>query len=143
MGCHCLGDTLAPSQPSGQELEAVALVGRRAGGAHRRPPVAARLEQSGIRLPLGRVHGADRSRESVGVLDSATQPHRMGAVAGGRDLLSPPLIAVPGPVHDFGEDAGEQLAHANRVGHVGLLCAGSAMDLGMAAVQNRLRGREV
>ena len=24
---------------------------------------------------------------------------------------------MPGPVHDFGEDAGEQLAHANRVGH--------------------------
>src|SRR4029450_8464586 len=43
---HRLGDTLAASQPSGQELEAVALVGRRARGAPRRPPVAACLEQS-------------------------------------------------------------------------------------------------
>ena len=51
MGGHRLGDALAAPQPSGQELEAVGLVGRRAGGAHRRPPVAARLEQGGVRLP--------------------------------------------------------------------------------------------
>ena len=41
----------------------------------------------------------------------------MGAVAGRHDLLGPPRIAVPGPVHDYGEDAGEQLAHPNRGGH--------------------------
>jgi hypothetical protein len=40
-------------------------------GAHRRPPVAARLEQGGIRLPLGRVHGADLTRLGVGVVDLA------------------------------------------------------------------------
>jgi hypothetical protein len=65
------------------------------------------------------------------VVDLAAQPHRVGAVAGGRDLLGPPRIAVPGPVHDFGEDAGEQLAHPNRVDHVGLPCVWPATDLGM------------
>jgi hypothetical protein len=117
MAVHLLGDALAAAQPGGEELEAVGLVGRRTRGAHRRPPVAAGLEEGGIRLAVGRIDGADLARLRVGMLDPAAQPHRMGAVAGGRDLLGPPRIAVPGPVHDFGQDAGEQLAHANRVGH--------------------------
>jgi hypothetical protein len=57
MGADRLGDALATAQPSGQELKAVGLVGRRAGRADRGPPVATRLEQGRIRLPLGRVHG--------------------------------------------------------------------------------------
>jgi hypothetical protein len=39
------------------------------------------------------------------------------AVAGLGDQLGPPLIAVTGPVHDLGQDAGEQLAHPGRLGH--------------------------
>ena len=106
MGCHCLRDALAAPQTGGKELEAVGLVGCRTRGAHRHPSVAARLEQGGIRLSLGRVHGADRTRLGVGVRDPAAQPHRMGAVAGRRDLLGPPRIARPGPVHNFARTPG-------------------------------------
>jgi hypothetical protein len=51
------------------------------------------------------------------VLDAAGQADGVMAVAGLGDQLGPPLVAVTGAVDDLGEDAGEQLAHANRVGH--------------------------
>ena len=41
----------------------------------------------------------------------------MVAVAGLGDQLGPAVIAVAGPVHDLPEDAGEQLAHPDRLGH--------------------------
>jgi hypothetical protein len=44
VGGHGVGDALAATEASGQELEAVGLVGRRAGGAHRGAAVAAGLQ---------------------------------------------------------------------------------------------------
>jgi hypothetical protein len=71
MGGHRLRDALAAAQPGRQELEGVALVGRRAGGADRGPPVAAALEEGGVRLPVGVIDGADLAGGGVGVLDGA------------------------------------------------------------------------
>ena len=47
----------------------------------------------------------------------AGQADRVVAVAGLGDQLGPPVIAVTSPVDDLPEDAGEQLAYANRLGH--------------------------
>ena len=66
---HRLRDALAAAQAGGQELEAVGLVGGRAGGAHRHPPVPAGLQEGGVRLPVGRVDRADLTGQRVGVLD--------------------------------------------------------------------------
>jgi hypothetical protein len=68
---HGVGQALAAAQASDQKLEAVGLVGRRAGGADRGSSVAAGLEQGGVRLPLGRVDRADLTRLGVCVLDPA------------------------------------------------------------------------
>src|SRR4029453_18318888 len=117
MGGHSVGDALAAPQPGGQELVAVGLVGRRAGGTHRHPSVAAGFQEGGVRLPVGRVNRADFARGSVGVLDPAAQPHRAGAVAGGRHLLGPAVIAGAGTVDHLLQDAREQLAQPDRPGH--------------------------
>ena len=111
------GDALAASQPGGQELEAVGLIGGRAGGAHGRSAVAAGLQQGGVRLPVGRVHGPDLARRGVGVLDPAAQPHRMRAVAGRGDLLGPPLITSAGLVNDLLENARQQLPDLDGLAH--------------------------
>jgi hypothetical protein len=50
---------------------------------------------------------------------------------------------MPSAVHDLAEDAGEELAHPNRLGHVGLSRVWAAMDVETVAVDNRQRGREV
>jgi hypothetical protein len=80
-------DALAASEAGGQELEAVGLVGGRARRADRGPSVAAGLEECGVRFPVGGVDRTDFSGRRVGVVDAAAQPHRVGAVAGGGDLL--------------------------------------------------------
>jgi hypothetical protein len=53
----------------------------------------------------------------VGVVDPTAEAYRMGAVAGGGDLLHPPVIAGPGPSDGLGHNAREQLCHADRLGH--------------------------
>jgi hypothetical protein len=114
---HGLGDALATLEPSGQELVGVGPVGGRTGWAARLPPGATRLEQHPVRLSPAVVDGADLPGAPVGVLDPAGQADGVVAVAGLGDELGPAVIAVPGPVDNLGEDAGEQLAHVNRVGH--------------------------
>ena len=105
MAGHRLGDALAATQPSGEEVELVGLVGRRAGRADRSPPITARLQEGGVRLPVGRVDGADLTRLRVGVVDPAAQAHRVGAVAGGGHLLGPAVIAGASAVDHLLEDA--------------------------------------
>jgi hypothetical protein len=117
MAGHRLADTLAAPQTSGEEVELVGLVGRRAGRTNRGPPIAAGLEQRGVRLPVGRVHGADLTRLWIGMLNPTAQPHRVDAVASGRDLLDPPLIARTSPVNDLLEDARQQLPDHHGLGH--------------------------
>jgi hypothetical protein len=117
MASHPLRDTLAAAQPGRQELELVTLVGRRAGGAHRDPAVAARLEQGGVRLPVGVIDGTDLAGLRVGVLDPAAQPHRVSAVAGGGHLLGPPLIAGTGPIDHLLQDGRQQLPDLDRLTH--------------------------
>src|SRR4029453_4467626 len=112
-----LGDALAAAQAGGEQVELVGLVGGRAGGTHRGPAVPAGLQEGGVRLPLGRVDGADLAGLWVGVVDSAAQAHRVGAVAGRGALLGPPLIARAGPVDDLLEDAGQQLPDLDGLGH--------------------------
>ena len=51
------------------------------------------------------------------MLDPAGEADGVVAVAGLGDQLGPPRITMAGPVHDLGQDAGEQLAHANRLRH--------------------------
>ena len=118
-------DALATLQPSRQELVGVRSIGGRTRRAPRLPAGAARLQQHPIRLPLAVVDGADLARGPVGLLDPAGQADGVVAVAGLRDQLHPALIALAGPVDDLAEDAGEQLAHANRVGHAAPSGAGS------------------
>jgi hypothetical protein len=117
MAGHRLADTLAAPQTSGEEVELVGLVGRRAGRTNRGPPIAAGLEQRGVRLPVGRVDGADLTRPRVGLVDPAAQAHRVGAVAGGRDLLGPAVIAAAGAVDDLLKDAWQQLPDRHGLGH--------------------------
>jgi hypothetical protein len=69
MSGYRLGHALATAQPGGEELEAVALIGRRAGRTHRDSAVAAGLEEGGVRLPIGRIHPTDLTGVRVGVLD--------------------------------------------------------------------------
>jgi hypothetical protein len=106
MGADRLGDALAAPEAGGQELEAVGLVGRRAGGADRHPPVATRLQEGGVRLPVGRIDRADLARLGVGVVDPAAKADRVGAVAGGGDLLGPAVIAGTSPGDGLGHHSG-------------------------------------
>src|SRR5215207_1117048 len=112
-----LRHALATAQARGEPLVGVGPVGGGAVGAAGRPTGAARLEQHPVRLSLGVIDGADLAGGPVGVLDPAGEADGVVAVAGLGDQLSPPLVAVTGSVDDLGEDAGEQLTHANRVGH--------------------------
>src|SRR5215211_1162460 len=114
---HRLGDALATFEAGGQELIGIRPVGRRTRRTAGLPPSAARLEQHPVRLPLGVVHLPNLTRGPVGVLDPAGQADRMVTVAGLSDQLHPALIALAGAVHDLAEDAGQQFAHDNRVGH--------------------------
>jgi len=144
-GCPVIvsGTPLPPRQPGGQELEAVGLVGGRAGGADRGPAVAAGLEEGGVGLPVGRVHGADLARGGVGVVDGAVQPHRVGAVAGGRDLFGPAVIAGTGPGDGLSHHLRHDLTHPHWLGHVGLPCVWPAPEVGMVAAEDPPRGEEV
>jgi hypothetical protein len=117
MGGHRLGDALAALEPRGEELVGVGAVGGRTRWAAGLAAGAARLQEHPVRLPVGVVDGADLAALAVGLVDAAGQADRVVAVAGLGDQLRPPLIARAGPVHQLPEDAGEQLAHANRVGH--------------------------
>ena len=51
------------------------------------------------------------------MLDPASKADRVVAVASLSDQLHPAVIAVAGSIDDLPEDAGEQLAHADRLGH--------------------------
>jgi hypothetical protein len=51
------------------------------------------------------------------VFNGAAQPYRVGAVAGGRDLLGPALIAGTGPIDDLLENTGQQLPDQRRLAH--------------------------
>src|SRR4030095_5643356 len=114
---YCLGDALPAAQAGGQELEAVGLVGRRAGAADRGTAVAAGLEQRGVGFAVGRVDGAALPGLRVGVLDAAAQPHRVGAVAGLGDLFGPAVIARTGPSDYLLQDARQQLPDLDRLAH--------------------------
>jgi hypothetical protein len=112
-----LGDALAALQPSGEQLVGIGPVGGRTRGTFGLQAGAARLQQHPVRLPLGVVNGADLAGRLVGLLDVAGQADGVVAVAGLGNQFSPPVVAVPGPGHDLGQDAGEQLAHPGRLRH--------------------------
>ena len=112
-----VGDALATSEAGGQELELVGLIGRRAGGTDRHPPIATRLQEGGVRLPVGVVDRADLTGPWVGVVDPATQPNRMGAVAGRGDLFHPAVIAGTGPSDGLGHHLRQQLADQDGFAH--------------------------
>jgi ATP-dependent Clp protease ATP-binding subunit ClpA len=57
----------------------------------------------------------------------------VGAVAGGRDLLSPPLIASTSPVDHLGQHAGQDLGDADRLAHAALPWVWPATECGMVA----------
>jgi hypothetical protein len=111
------GTLLPPLSPAGQELVGVGPVGGRTGGAARLPPGAARLEQHPIGLPVGVVDSADLAALPVGLPDAAGEADRVVAVAGLGDQLGPPRIAMPGPLDQFPDDAGQQLPHPHRLTH--------------------------
>jgi len=67
----------------------------------------------------------------------------LGSSASWRDLLHPAVIARTSPSDGFGQHSRQDLAHADRFGHVGLPRAGPTMDAGEVAVHNRLRAEEV
>jgi len=138
-----LGQALAASEAGGQELEAVGLVGGRAGGADRHPAVAAALEEGGVRLPVSRIHTTDLTSLRVGLLDLTAQAYRVSAVAGLSDLLHPAVIARTGPSDGLGHHLRQDLTDPNRLGHVGLPCVWPAPDVGMIAVEDRHRGAQV
>jgi hypothetical protein len=102
-----LGDALAAFQAGGEELVGVGPVGGRTRRTARLAAGAARLEQHPVRLPLRVIHGVDLAGGPVGVLDPAGEADWVVAVAGLGDQLGPAVIAVPGPLHDLPEDAGE------------------------------------
>jgi hypothetical protein len=112
-----LRNALAALEPGGQELVGVGPVGGRTGRAARLSAGAARLEQHPVRLPLAVVDGADLTCQAVGLLDPSGEADGVVAVAGLSDQLRPPVIAMPGPLDDLAEDAGQQLAHPYRLGH--------------------------
>ncbi len=114
-----LGDALATLEAGRQELEGISPVGGRTRGAAGLPAGAARLEQHPIRLPVAVVDLPNFAGLAVGLLDPAGQADRVVAVAGLGDQLGPPLIALPGPLHDLGQHPRQYLAHAGRVGHAG------------------------
>jgi hypothetical protein len=143
MGGHRVGDALATLEARGQQLVGVRPVGGRTRWAPRLPPGAARLEQHPVRLLLAVVDDADLAGGPVGVLDPAGEADGVVAVAGLGDQLGPSVVAVAGAVHDLPKDAGQQLAHSDRLGHVGLPCVWPAPDVGMVAVEDRQRGEQV
>src|SRR4029453_4005452 len=63
----------------------------------------------GVRLPVSRVDGAGLTSLWVGMVAPAAQPYRVSAVAGGRHLLGPAVIAGTGAVDGLLEDAWQQL----------------------------------
>jgi hypothetical protein len=117
MVAHGVRDALAALEPRRQELVGISPVGGRTRRAAGLPAGAARLEQHPVRLPPRVVHVADLPGGPVGVLDPSGEADRVVAVAGLSDQLGPAVVAVPGPVDDLPEDAGEQLAHPGRLGH--------------------------
>jgi hypothetical protein len=112
-----LGDALAALEPGGEQLVGIGPVGGRTGGTARLSAGAARLQQHPVRLPLRVVDLADFAGLAVGVLDPAGQADRVVAVARLGDELDPPGIAVPGPVHNLGQDSRQDLTHAGRLAH--------------------------
>jgi hypothetical protein len=114
-----------------------------AGGTDRYTPVATGLEEGGVWLPVGRVHGADLTGLRVGLLDPTTKAYRVGAVASGGDLLHPPVIARTGPSDGLSDHLRHDLAHPHWLGYVGLPCVWPATDVGMVAVEDRQRGEQV
>src|SRR5215218_6292912 len=117
MAGHGVGDALAAFQPSGKELIAVGLVGRRAGRAHRGPTVAAGLQEGGVGLPVSRIQSAALLGRRIDLIDRPAQPNRVGAVAGGRDLLGPAVIAGTGPGDGLGHHSRQQLSDLDRLAH--------------------------
>jgi hypothetical protein len=101
-----LGDTLAAVQPSGEELVGVGPVGGRTRRTAGLPPGPARLQQHPIRLPLAVIDGANLPGLPVGMLDPAGEADRVMAVTSLGDQLGPSVVAVAGPLHHLGQDAG-------------------------------------
>ena len=112
-------DALAPLKAGGEQLVGVGSIGGCAGWALGLAAGAARLKEHSVRLSLGVIDRADFAGRAVGVLDPAGQADGVVAVAGLGDQLGPPVVAVPGAVHDLGQHPWEHVAHAGRVGHAG------------------------
>src|SRR5215211_1056877 len=117
MAGHGLGDALAAFQPSSKELIAVGLVGRRAGRAHRGPTVAAGLQEGGVGFPVSRIQSAALLGRRIDLIDRPAQPNRVGAVASGRDLLDPAVIAGTGAGDGLGHHSQQQLSDLDRLAH--------------------------
>src|SRR5436309_8340143 len=79
----------------------------------------------------------------VGLLDPPGQPDRVMAVAGLGDQLHPAVIVRTGPSDGLSHHLRQDLTDVNRLGHVGPPCVWRAMDVGMVAVENWQRGKEV
>src|SRR4029453_16710056 len=107
MGGHRLGDALAAFEAGGEELVGVGPVGGGTGRTAGLPAGAAGLEQYPVRFSVAVVDGADLAGLAVGVLDPSGQADRVVAVAGLGDQLGPPRIAMPGPLDQLPDDAGQ------------------------------------
>jgi hypothetical protein len=90
------GDSLAAFQAGSHQLVGVGPVGGGARRAARLAPVAAGREQHGVGLVGGVVDLADLAGRSVDVHGAAGQADRVGAVAGGGELLLPAAKLRPG-----------------------------------------------
>jgi hypothetical protein len=112
-----LGDALAPLEPGGKQLVGISPVGGRTRRAARLPAGAASFEQHPVRLPLRVVDLPDFAGRLIGVVNPADQADRVMAVASLGHELSPPVIVVPGPLDDLGQDPGQDLAHPGRLAH--------------------------
>jgi hypothetical protein len=83
------GDAFAPGEARADELAGVALVDLGAGGADVLAAVAARGQQHPVGFTGCVVDGAQFAGGQVDGVDAAAQPDRVGAVAGGGELLFP------------------------------------------------------
>ena len=96
MAGDAVGDALAAVQTGPDQLVGVGPVGGGAGGAARLAPVAAGGQQHRVGLVGGVVDLADLAGGLVDVHGPAGQADRVGAVAGGGDLLLPAAELRPG-----------------------------------------------
>jgi hypothetical protein len=112
-----LGDALAALQPGGEQLIGIGPVGGRTRGTARLPAGATRLQQHAVRLPAAVIDLADLTSLAVRLLDPPDEADRVMAVAGLGHELGPPVIAVPGPLHNLGQHPRQDLTHPDRLAH--------------------------